>query len=199
MKAMTTLGALGIGAASAVALFAVHRTRSTDGAPSERPVTAAPRPQGGAAAPAGQRGELVARAENAADGFASPGGDGADGSRGDGGAASGAETGSEADEGAANPHIEALSHPSPAYRNVSLATVIQEAGHVCTNVLSSSAAHENLSSWRVSCEGGRAYFVFEDAPGSLRVEPMVYFDSPTPFIRRDSEGGPILVPAPPPE
>ena len=200
MKAKTALGAVGIGVASAVVLFATHRTLSTDGGSTEPAVATAPRSadsvieRDGASAPALGDGELLARAESA-DGLASPGAHGPDEDE----TASSAELRAEADAPAANPHIEALSHPSPGYRNVSLATVIREAGHVCTDVLSSSSTHENLGAWRVSCEGGRAYFVFEDAPGSLRVEPMMYFDSPAPFIQRDSENGPVLVPVPRPE
>src|SRR5690606_18962118 len=77
-----------------------------------------------------------------------------------------------------NPHVEALRNPSPVYRNVSLTTVIREAGYVCTDILSSAAGDDGLATWRVSCEDARAYLVSEDDAGGLRVEPIAYIEVP---------------------
>jgi len=176
--ALGSLGMLGIGIASAAALFVAHRSLNPD-APMPPWVSATF--DADAAADAVARDELLARADGE--------GDEASATSDDAGTAPAAADGAAAASGRGpvagaepSPHIEALSHPSAAYRNASLATMIREAGYDCTGILSSAAGHEDLASWRVSCEGGRAYLVFEDRTGVLRVEPLAYFDSPVPFV-----------------
>jgi hypothetical protein len=93
-----------------------------------------------------------------------------------------------------NPHVEALRHPSPIYRNVSLMAVIREAGYVCTDILSSAAGDDALAAWRVSCEAARAYLIAEDGAGGLRVEPIAYFEAP---VRPPLELVPVPLDAPP--
>jgi len=195
MKAKTGLGGygiLGIGVASAAVLFVAHRVLDSDGSfpqgPSRPTVDSDPGLER-AASPD----ELMSRADGTRDRIsvtadveaeatveAEPAG-------GDPAAASSADPADESltVDGGASPHIDALSHPSAAYRNASLGRVIREAGYHCTGVLSSSAGHEDRRSWRVSCEEGRAYLVFEARDGVLQVEPLAYFDAPTPFIPRE--------------
>jgi|SRR5690606_16284112 len=195
--ALAACQALGIGILTAAVLFFVHRTLSSDGAwprvptfgfgdSAEHSVDAAETRS--ADGDIEQEGEVTGgrRDVDAPSAAARMGADG------DGVAADGTERGPTA--GRTNPHIEALTHPSPTYRNSSLAAAIRDEGYVCTDVLSSAAGGDDLRSWRVSCEGGRAYLVFADGD-ELRVEPMHYFDAPTPFIPVEpTESPPILRP-----
>lgn len=185
--ALAACQALGIGIVSAIALFFVHRALISDDTPSDTLPGASTfasadgtDPSAEPAATDGGRDERLARADDRGEADDLPAV-----------RAERAPTGEQT-----NPHLDALRHPSPAYRNVTLATVIQSAGHPCTSVLSSAAGHDDLTSWRVSCEGGHAYFVFADGD-ELRVEPMVYFDMPTPFVPVEpSESQPRLLPPP---
>lgn len=76
-------------------------------------------------------------------------------------------------------HAEALRHPSESYRITSLLAVIRERGFRCTSVLSATAAADDLSAWRVSCEEARAYFVSEDEGGNLHVDPVPFIEVPS--------------------
>jgi len=172
--------ALGIAIVSAAVLFVLHRTLSSDG-PWSRVSTFG---FGNAADRSMEPGEAqVAERDPRAEDMRGDARRDADepalGTRTEAGAAN--EAAEAADAPRTNPHIEALSHPSPTYRNSSLAAAIRDAGHVCTDVLSSAAGDEDLKSWRVSCDGGRAYLVFADGD-ELRVEPMLYWDAPPPIV-----------------
>lgn len=225
--ALAACQALGIGIVSAIALFFAHRALISDDAPSDTLPGASgfasgdgTDPSAEPAATDGGRDERLARADDRGEAVSESGaGHAAGAGERAGGGPGGLSAGRRDDDvlpagrGGAddlpavraeraptgeqtNPHLDALRHPSPAYRNVTLATVIQSAGHPCTSVLSSAAGHDDLTSWRVSCEGGHAYFVFADGD-ELRVEPMVYFDMPTPFVPVEpSESQPRLLPPP---
>lgn len=183
MQLNSALGALGIAAASAVVVFAVHRMATSGGSMSEPRSTLisqtdiqAP-PAMTPPAMAGQpvEGEPAQPADDAA-------------------VAAAAERGADAAL-TVDPHIEALRHPSPVYRNVSLATVIRNAGHQCVEILSSAAGDDELGAWRVACDGGHAYFVSPDEAGGLQVEPMPYFEMPfRPLLQEFPDQGLRLVP-----
>lgn len=190
-KPHSAYGAIAIGIASTVAVFALHRTvifeRPSGGSPRLEPAESldpAPlfdrgeRSPDEAAHSAGD--ELIARAQVPAEDNEPP-----------------ASADGRAEE-AASPHIEALRHPSPVYRNVSLMTVIREAGFVCVDITWAAAGDEDLGAWRVSCDGVHAYLISEDGAGGLRVEPMTYFDAPVPapiqLVPEPTGGTPRLLP-----
>ena len=182
MKAKSTLGALQtiiIGVVSAAAVFVLHRAIISEPAP--------PLPSGRSAVAV----ESSAPFDSAEQRVSAPPAETETLARAD------SEAPAEAEESVPrrgrelpNPHVEALRSPSPIYRNVSLMTVIREAGYVCTDILSSAAGDDALATWRVSCEDAQAYLIAEDGAGGLRVEPIAYFEMP---VRPRFE----LVPAPP--
>jgi len=189
MTPTTLRGALfviGIGIASAAAVFTLHRV-VVNGEPQAQ----APSPELAARAALddvnGRRSEGLADDRTAAVDLV-----------GDESHSAAAEPDVPAEHagGDVNPHIEALRHPSPTYRNVSLATVIRAAGYECIDVVSSTAGDDGLATWRVSCDGAHAYLVSEDGAGGLRVERMEYFDAPTPFILRVPEEAREPLPVP---
>lgn len=183
MQLNSALGVLGIAAVSAVAIFTVHRVLTTAGSMLEPPSTLITPLDARRTAQSAQAVDppaadepipLVAEADLAS------------------AAQSGAEPGQPA-----NPHIDALRHPSPVYRNVSLATVIRDAGHVCVEILSSASGDDELGAWRVACDGGHAYFVSPGEAGELHVEPMPYFEMPfRPPLREPVDRPLRLVPLP---
>lgn len=81
-----------------------------------------------------------------------------------------------------SPHADALRHPSEGFRNTSLLALVRDAGHVCLDIVavSSAAWAEAGAAWRVSCDGARAYIVFEVDGGEFLVEPLEHFDGPAP-------------------
>lgn len=178
-------GIVAIGVVSAAVVFVLHRTLSSDApsfetsrfvSPSEWSIPS----QGNEPAPLSkQEDDLVATAD--------PVGNESEASVVE---RRGLEAGPE-DE--ASPRLEALRHPSPGYRNATLTAVIRESGHVCLDVVSSTAGTEDLKTWRVSCEGAHAYLVSDDGAGGLRVEPMPYFEVPVvrPLLVPDSSNTPL--------
>lgn len=200
MRARSALGAfqiIAIGVVSTAAVFALHRAFLSDPAlslASGRPASSlessvrSDDPRASLAEPAARSElELLAKAEPAGD-------------------ESGSETTAEerapapGSRDVPNPHVAALRSPSPTYRNVSLTTVIREAGYVCIDILSSAAGDDGLGTWRVSCEDARAYLISEDGAGGLRVEPIAYFEvpvrQPLEMIHEPLNTPPRLLPAP---
>lgn len=186
------LGVIGIGIASAAGVFALHR--ASDGPAPATPAASTP----AAARQDSPRAAAPANADRVPEGHLDE--RVADAGRSDAEGELPADRAERFDraEDDINPHIEALRHPSPTYRNVSLATVIRAAGYECVDVVSSAAGDDELATWRVSCDGAHAYLVSEDGAGGLRVERMAYFDAPTPFIPRSLEDAPSPVPVPVP-
>lgn len=188
MQMKSTLGALAVIAivvVSAVGIFTAHRMMTSTGAMPEPPGGAAPALDGSPSAERARASGTLVEDEHE---LLAAAGDPAD------------ETAVIVAEPVewVDPHIEALRHPSPDYRNVSLATVIRDAGHVCIEILSSAAGDAELDTWRVACDGGHAYFISQDGAGGLRVEPMPYFEMP---VRRaiPEQMNPPLRFVPPPE
>lgn len=166
-------GIVGVGIASAASVFLIHRLLVSD--PPSEESSAAPQAPGTAAASSTDTARPFGAPRDDVDApiarSAIPGN-----AREDDAVA--AEPESDRAPHDVSPHIEALRHPSPEYRNVSLTTVIRAAGHVCVEVLSATPGTEDLGTWRVSCDGARAYLVSEDGAGGLRVEPMPFFEVP---------------------
>lgn len=197
MRAKSALGGLGIvavGVVSAGAVFVLHRALMSDRSPSYAATEPSDRPRDAEQRLDERENQLLARTDSVADETATN---------------AGGQRAPDAPADNGSPHVEALRHPSPSYRNVSLLAAIRGAGHVCTDILSAGASADDLGVWRVSCEGARAYFVSEDGDGGLRVEPIVFRDGlvPGPFnqgeppnlVPESPNDGPRLQFVPPPE
>jgi hypothetical protein len=89
---------------------------------------------------------------------------------------------------AAQDDVTGITLDSPeTYRNTSILMAIRNAGFVCIDIIAADAGSDQVSAWRVVCDGALVYLVGADDAGGFAVEPVYYGDALSPF---DPRSGP---------